>query len=326
MTERRRALSLAGLFEVAALFAGAFGLAAPIAWVGCRLPGAPWWAELPAHFFDHAGLGLAFATAVLLRGRLPLRAHLGFVVALVTLALWPFFPARYGPPPVAPAPAPISLLVANVHTSNRDFGALLALARDRDVVGLLEVDRGWAEAVVAGLPEHRLLASSPRSDNFGVMLLAKLPGATARIVELGERLPSVEAELPLGEARVTLLLTHPLPPISEDYAQSRDRQLRALAARVRELGPRVVVTGDLNATLRVPALEPLLQAGLRDGREGHGRLGSWPAPLGPFGIPIDHLLLGDALAAPTLDARAFGSDHRALLFTLAVRAGATHGG
>lgn len=326
MSAPARPITPWGLLQSVALLAGLGGVAAPLGWLACRFPGAPWWAELPAHFAAHAGLGLAFAAAVWLRGRLPRAAHLGTIAALTLVGLQPFLPTLARPPAAAPRPAPISVLVANVHTSNRDFGALLALARDRDVVGLLEVDRGWFSAVVAGLPEHALLAAQPQDDNFGVMLLAKLPGATARVITPGGRVPSVEASLPLGDAPVTLLLTHPLPPISADYARSRDAQLLALGALVRQAGPRAIVVGDLNATAHVPALAPLFDAGLRDGREGHGRLGSWPAPLGPFGIPIDHVLLGPALAVPSLEVVSFGSDHRALRFTLAERAAAPVGG
>jgi len=300
------------------------GSAAPLAWLLCRLPGAPWWAELPAHWVELSLPAVAFGAVVFLLDRVPPRRRVGAVIAAVSVGqpfLTPWLAAR----PASGAIGP-TVLVANVHTDNRDYASLLSLARQHDVVGLLEVDEAWLAAVRAGLPDHALLAARPRADNFGVALLSRRPGDLARVVRLGTDLPSIEARLSVSGAPVTLLLTHPLPPISEEYRRDRDVQLTALAAEAVRLGPAVAVAGDLNVTRHVPAFAPLVDAGLTDARVGHGRLASWPAPLGPLGIAIDHLLLGAGLAAPTLDAVAFGSDHRALRFTLALRADGPRGG
>ena len=59
---------------------------------------------------------------------------------------------------------------------------------------------------------------------------------------------------------------------------------------------------------------------LRDSRIGIGQLASWPTAFGALGIPIDHVLVGGAIA---VNGRVLGeviaSDHRPIVVGLRVK-------
>ncbi len=315
-----RALSARGLAEAAALLAAAGSLGSLATGVASRL-GGPFWLELGAHLRLQQALGLAVAGALALavgRRRLGI-AGLALAVA-VAATLAPELPVgAAAAPPGAPR---LRLLVANVKTDNRDPRPLLRLAAeaDPDVVALVEIDERWAGAVDAALGSYPHRLAVPRPDNFGVGVWSKRPLDGARVVDFGAGVPSIVAAVGAGERALTLVATHPLPPVSEAYARDRDLHLRALAAVAPGLGPATLVAGDLNATPWSPVLGELLDAGLADGRRGFGLQPTWPAALPwPLRIPIDHTLHGPGVVVVARRVGPdVGSDHLPLILDVAL--------
>jgi len=151
-----------------------------------------------------------------------------------------------------PAPASatrLSWLVANVHTENRRHEPLLALIRqtDPDIVGLLETDSRWLRALDRPMRRYTQRLLRPRPDNFGIALYSRYPLDRLAEEELGCTL-AIDASLTLNATPVELLLIHPLPPISGQWAELRDAQLRRTARRRPSVGGGLVVAGDFNAT------------------------------------------------------------------------------
>jgi endonuclease/exonuclease/phosphatase (EEP) superfamily protein YafD len=279
---------------------GLVQLGAVVAWAS----GGRWWVlDLANHAVVlWAWLALLGAGACVRR---PRWAAAFLVVAVV-------HGARWIAPALGPAGAgtrPLTLVLANVYTGNPDRASLLALvaAESPDVVGLLEVDGGWIADLGPLRSSHPHHLELPREDNFGIALYSRRPLGALRRLDLGPAgVPSIEARVD----GLPVLLTHPLPPVSADYAAARDAQLGEVAAWTRAQGDVFVVVGDLNTT-PWGATFP-----------GHARglpWGTFPAGLPTLvAIPIDHVLAGPAVGpvrrrvGPDI-----GSDHRPVLVELA---------
>lgn len=238
------------------------------------------------------------------------------------------------PAQAAPFAPPLKLLYANVNTANRDHAALLRLvaAEQPDIIGLLETDEVWRVALLPLRDSYPQQVAEYRSDNFGLVLLSRLPLADSAVLRApATGLGTVHAALDRQGKPLVIFLTHPLPPSHDRQLHLRDRHLRWLAGRVvADTGP-IVVMGDFNATDGTDVLHEFAAvSGLRDTRHGFGWQPTWPdyqaeakslplAPLWPWllRIPLDHVFVSPSVEV--LDRRVgppIGSDHRPLLLTL----------
>ncbi|NJM38908.1 MAG: hypothetical protein HC845_14155 [Akkermansiaceae bacterium] len=219
----------------------------------------------------------------------------------------------------------LTLLSYNVLTSNQEKQRVLDLIRASraDVIALYEVDSAWAEALREIEDEYPYAVYSPREDNFGIALLARENLVEAKVEIIGPtEVPSMMVESKVGGLSFLMFCTHPIPPMGGRNSQERDQQLKEIAERVASSGRKdVIVAGDLNASPWSAAMRPLFQAGLRDARLGHGISPTWSTDKLWISIPIDHVLIGDALhatEAKILDAS--GSDHSPVLVTFCRKA------
>jgi len=152
----------------------------------------------------------------------------------------------------------------------------------------------------------------PRDDNFGVALLSRVPLIDPRLEDFSTvGLPSITAAFWIGQTRITLLGTHPLPPVGTLQAGLRNGQLERISEWVQAQDDAVIVVGDLNITPWSPVFQTLIRkTGLRNSAEGRGLQGTWPAFLPPMRIPIDHFLHGGAVSVHERSILRFdGSDH-----------------
>ena len=165
-----------------------------------------------------------------------------------------------------------------------------------------------------------------RDDNFGIALLSRWPiecapgampnASTPCVYNLGSQFPTIVATIKIDDAApTTLMITHPIPPLSRELAKSNLAQMDELARRVASTRGPVVVAGDLNATPWSGTLRRFVAAaGLHDSRPWYAYHATWPTSLKAFGIPIDHVLgnrqvvfTGRAVASE------IGSDHLPVL-------------
>ncbi|TDU64525.1 endonuclease/exonuclease/phosphatase (EEP) superfamily protein YafD [Prosthecobacter fusiformis] len=202
----------------------------------------------------------------------------------------------------------------NVLTGNPDKQRVFEylVSANADVIFLMEVDSAWATALDSLKETHPHHLLRTQEDNFGVALFSRVPLLQAEVFQTSdEAMPSVIARLMHAGREMTLVGTHPLPPIGPRLSASRDTQLLAIAGYVKELNTPVLVIGDLNAT-------PWSQ-GMRMLRRGNA-LGyrSATSPSKPtwkvgtiFAVPIDHALCTPPLTIPRrVIGPDVGSDHR----------------
>lgn len=280
-----------------------------------------WWPfELLSHFPVHYIWLLAPLTIALLFCK-------RYVVAVITgcCLIWNLVlvvPDYWGSPAPVSDTGQLRLMSANVLTSNRDYERFLAAVRaaDPDVLLVMEIDDRWLQELEVLRDDYPHGTSAPRSDNFGIGLLSKMPVEAQEVIYVGGAgVPSIQARLKVGEGKVDLVGTHPLPPTGKN-ATLRNQQLAAIAERVAGLDGPVIVAGDLNVTPWSPFFRRLLsRSGLRDSRPGFGVQATWPSRFGAAGIPIDHVLIADGIYVKDRQVGpAFGSDHRPVIVDLVI--------
>lgn len=291
--------------------------------------------ELLTHFQWQYFLASLAALLMLLLLRRKALAILALAAVVVSgLTLLPFSAlGRSGLAPSARAAEPsetLRLFHANVLTYNRRADDLLAQinAFSPDVIVLQEVDRWWVDRMKAAHDQYPHRLTDARPDNFGLLVLSRLPLDNAAIAH-GEaaRMPSAFASITFGGRAVPIATTHPLPPMRAETQAMRDRQLDELINRYApRAGEPLILIGDLNTTPWSPIYHRLTRTlNLHNAREGRGLFPTWPADLpAVFRIPIDHVLLTSHFEVTHFAVgEEFGSDHLPLLVELRWRTAAT---
>lgn len=302
-----------------------FGAATVLALIGLAAAWVMTWIPVwPCTLFEHFRVQYVVVGVVLIALVIALGVRGWFdVAAIATLVhALPLAADLTKSPRSEPASGiEIRVLVLNVLTENRHFDQVRQLIADEkpDVVGLVEVDERWITEVAPAVRDFTRRLEAPRRDNFGVALYVRgrMSGA---IEKLGSDLPSVVADLAIRDAGLRVVLTHPMPPIDTNATRLQERQLAALAERVRVLEDPVVVIGDFNTTPWSRVFARLIgRTGLCDSRAGFGIQASFPADMAVMRIPIDHLL---ASCAVGVRARRIGpqvgSDHLPVVVDLVI--------
>ena len=239
------------------------------------------------------------------------------------IMLWPLVPyfqrpsMPLGPQPAGTASVPeLRLVLANVLFTNPDpstFGGWLA-EHPADVVVIEELNRPF-ETLMDQHPDYPYREVVYTGDAFGIGVWSRQP-IKVQTLSLGEAaLPSLAIQWGAEQGTqlpVSLLATHPLPPIEARYFAARNQQYEALAAFLKtQPGPKLLV-GDLNITPWSGYYRGLEQAtGLRNSRQARGILPSWPSHWPALmRIPIDHVLWqGPWTSVHTELGPDIGSDH-----------------
>jgi endonuclease/exonuclease/phosphatase (EEP) superfamily protein YafD len=227
--------------------------------------------------------------------------------------------------------AVVRVLDANIDKSDGfAAGYVRAIkAAHPDLVALEEFEpgalQGMADSGVLQDFPYRCVAPEIGALGFLVASRLRLTGCRVRQVFAdGQWIPYlVEATLWSPGGPVALRVVHTLAPFPA-YWRAWAAALAALGRSVRASGDRrMLMVGDFNATWANRGFAALLHDGLTDGAAARGQATSmtWPngAVVPPF-VRIDHVLTGPGLAVTGISARpGFGSDHRYLVSTVAVR-------
>jgi endonuclease/exonuclease/phosphatase (EEP) superfamily protein YafD len=312
---RSSSLTVWGLLEVGAVVAC---LVTVTGFLG-RL----WWIfELTSHFRLHLVVSLgAIAVVWAMKRRWGMAAICGVGAAVnATLVLSVLWPAEKTE---SQGGTRLRLAAINVHTENKRSDLVLEFLQsaDADVILLMEVNERWMNALEPLRTKYAQVIAQPREDNFGIALFSRLPLTNSEVVEFGKaEVPSIVTTLGVGEQEVFLLVTHPLPPGSAEYARLRNEQFREIAARVRRCAMPAIVLGDLNSTSWSPYFADLLRdSGLKNTSQGRGLFGSWPAWLPLMRIPLDHCLVSSSIhVINTRLGPRVGSDHLPVVVELQI--------
>lgn len=276
---------------------------------------AAWWwpGELVVHWTLHAAVVLTVVAALLRR-----RHGAWLAMAGVVLAAWPWLLAAWSPR--APLPAEgqrrLRLVHANIHAGNGADARALLPAVDADLVTLVEA-RPRDRAALAGdprWPHQAWFLRPPRRDGtgeHGVALLSRHPLAWSVEHDLGGEC-LLEAEALVDGRALRVMVAHPKAPMTPRRMALREANFARIAASAAAVRGPLLAVGDWNCTVASPSWRAFSAAsGLRP--PSAPTTATWPSPLGPFGIRIDHVLASGGVAIGEVGTFAVpGSDHRGI--------------
>ena len=209
-------------------------------------------------------------------------------------------------------------------------GYMRAIEQDRpDLLTLEEFTPSALQSMVASgvlvsFP-YRCAAPAYGATGFLIASRLRLTGCRIRTV-FSDGLWNpymVEATLWSPGGPVALRLVHTLAPLPA-YWREWSAALAAVGRSIRASGDsNMLMVGDFNATWGNRGFIALLDDGLTDGAAARGdAIGmTWPnGAVVPAFVRIDHVLTGARLAVTEIaDKPGFGSDHRYLVATVAIR-------
>jgi endonuclease/exonuclease/phosphatase (EEP) superfamily protein YafD len=298
MKSRQKTLTLRGIVDAAAI-----GLAA--ATLFGFLGRFFWFFDLFSHFrVQYMQIGLVLI-AVSLWKRMNKRAIALIVLAGLNYAF--VLPLYFGKPSPAGGQSLRAMLI-NLNASNGNTEQVLKLIRevDPDLLLLEEVTLKWAAelAVLENDYPHRLART--REDPFGIMLLSKYHLERGEVISIGSSdLPSIIAEGHFPQGIISIIGTHPPPPIGPEYARHRNTQLMELPYLAANQKYPTLLIGDLNVSPFSYWFKRVRETGLKDSAKGFGFQPTWPSNLRVIRIPLDHVLYSPGI---TIHNRWVGGD------------------
>ena len=185
----------------------------------------------------------------------------------------------------------------NLHWRNKNPSRAIAFLHreDADVVILTEVTDNWQHALAEFDAKYPYRFSSPRYKEPGdlphsIMILSKRPWQRAGMIKVprGRRVFAVWAQFGAGASELRVYGIHLVSPfwaVLEDQIEDAARLTNALGRYQGE----TVLAGDFNMT-PFSSIYRKLMARLGLVRAGGGYNASFPSYLGPFGLPIDHVM------------------------------------
>jgi len=289
-----------------------------------------WTLELLSHFRVQYALAFAIATLYYLVRRRWL--VLGASAALLAFAAWPVAPYLQWATAVANTgtpPASLRVMSLNLYAGNARADLVLDAIKtaDPDILLLIENHGAWWRALSEVRAKFPYLLADGNPANSDLLLFSRLPLEDARFVQLGSRAWPVaaarvcmETPIPAGGC-IQVVGVHPSAPITGWHAALRDSVLGDLPALLAAQGPTPsLVMGDFNCTPWSPRFRDLLAAtGLADAARGFAASPTWFSRLLPFGLKIDHILIGGGLSVSAYSVGTdVGSDHYAVTADLSL--------
>jgi endonuclease/exonuclease/phosphatase (EEP) superfamily protein YafD len=312
--KKKKSISLNGILDVVAvgiLVATVFGY----------LGRFNWFFDLFSHFrVQYLQLCLIPFIVALWQRRNKLAIGL---VLLVCLNYTFVLPLYFGKPGPAKSNT-IRAMLMNILAENGNTDQVLSAIKmaDPDLLLLEEVTPQWAQELEVLNTTYRHRIAKPQNGCFGMMLLSKVPLEHGEIVEIGTSgVPSIIAEAHFPQGVISVLGTHPLPPIGAAYSNQRNSQLAALPNFVKQQKYPVLLIGDLNTTPWSSYFQTLeKESGLKNSMQGFGHQPSWPSGNAFLRIPLDHILHDEEITIHNrMVGPKVGSDHLPVIVDFSIR-------
>lgn len=217
----------------------------------------------------------------------------------------------------------LKLLHVNVLSHNTEHDRLTELVETEqpDVIVLQEVSPQWVAALKTLQVNYPFGKVEAREGNFGIALLSRLPLTSITAIDSPPlTYPSLVADAVVGGRTLRIVTSHPTIPLGSNLFGARNEQLDSVPSLFGSGTDASLFVGDLNASLwdiHYRSFERV--TGLRSARKGFGIVPTWPTYM-PFAmIPIDHVLVSDAINVRDVHSGSrIGSDHLPLVVTISL--------
>lgn len=277
--------------------------------------------NLPVQFMWGA-LGLTIGLLWVRSWRFAAVGAVCLIVSAAHVLPW-YWPVRVSPTAhaagVGETPIAIRLMLHNVWQPNTKYGEMIDHVREvsPDLVVFQEVDERWFDRLSPLLTDYPHVFHSPGGRWRGMAIFSRLPLKNVHEIVFNNPLsPSIVCEVEAGSQTISLVCTHPWPPIGEEMTSSRDEQLRLTGDFAGGLPRPAMIIGDLNTGMWSPHYKEFeRRSGMRNARQGFGIIATHPMnePFYPR-VPIDHVLVSDDfMVRDVRRGAACGSDHAALI-------------
>lgn len=217
----------------------------------------------------------------------------------------------------------VKIVSVNLLSSNTHYEKVAQFieSENPDIVVLQEFNARWGRELAPSLTTYKSRLEIAQRGNFGIAVYSRIPFKGLRKVTLGKiGVPSILGQFQLGSESISLLATHPVPPLGQEQFLQRNDQLEEIADFITSLNGEVIVLGDLNISSFSVHFKSLMeQTNLKDSRQGEGLLTTWPARIKILHTTLDHCLVSNQLNV--LDRRKgpfVGSDHLPIIVELGV--------
>ena len=187
----------------------------------------------------------------------------------------------------------------NLLSSNNESKKVIDFIKTNnpDVLILLEYNSKWEKLLLETTSTYQFKKAEVRNDNFGIGYFSKIESEMAILNFDHTRVPSIKADLKINEQSLTIIATHPFPPVGQEMFESRNAHLKTLAKMRQEFSENLIVVGDLNTSSYSHHFQTLLSAtNLKDSRNGFGILPTWPSNIQLLQTTLDHFLVSNTIS------------------------------
>ncbi|MEQ9266917.1 MAG: endonuclease/exonuclease/phosphatase family protein [Balneolaceae bacterium] len=208
----------------------------------------------------------------------------------------------------------LKVAALNLLSSNQEYNRVIDYLDEEkfDIIFFLELNSEWDKSLMRIDEEYPYKLMIPRSDNFGIGLISKVPLVDVQNIGFSNTgIPSILVSLLHDDKELKIIGTHPLPPVGEQYFSSRNAQFEALNDFIKNQESEVLLIGDLNSTVFSPNFKILTKdIGLIDSRLGYGLFTSWNAQWSLISVAIDHAFVTNGIEVINRGVgKEIGSDH-----------------
>ncbi|WP_230466704.1 endonuclease/exonuclease/phosphatase family protein [Faecalibacter macacae] len=174
------------------------------------------------------------------------------------------------------------IISINIFSQNEEFQHLQNYLKEEtaDVIVLQELTPSWQKHVEFIRKEYPYYKEEPRSNNFGIAVYSKIPFDTVITKNyIDEMHPSLIGELKVNGKPVSILMTHPVPPLpNQARFERRNKQYKLMKEEIDAMtNENIIFIGDFNSTTYSPNFKLLQSDKLKDARTGFGLQNSWNA-------------------------------------------------
>ncbi|MBA5628438.1 endonuclease/exonuclease/phosphatase family protein [Moheibacter lacus] len=220
----------------------------------------------------------------------------------------------------------IKFLTINVYQKNTAFQKVLTRIQEvqADVVFLLETDEKWKHEMQSLKSNFPYFIEVPKENTYGLLFYSKFPIQNKQVNYLIDKeIPSIVADLELGEKRIRIFGIHPTPPVPIENQESteRDAELLIVGKKAKEFDGPSIVFGDLNDVAWSHTTRLFLRISeMLDPRIGRGMFNTFHAKYPLMRWPLDHFFVSSHFRLIDLKIeKEVNSDHFPISIHLSVK-------